>query len=266
MPGTAADCGAIGPKVDASRISSQASARQRRSPPQLADRRPRVGDPRERPQVAAPHTPEPPLSDRDDTLHARAPYGRGRRVNRTIAVNRDGGERHANSGCNRTETSGMPILPPRSHYALRRGCSELSGHCPQADPSLSGRPWSRGSSARCCRPSRRRGRAQRPRPPSPDRHRTSRRSTRHSRRSARSRATLAQEEQQTSILDDKYNTAVQNLQNAQSTLAVDRARASSTRGRRSTPTSGSSRRTPSRRTSTARPRPASRPTSRRRPR
>ena len=32
-------------------------------------------------------------------------------------------------------------------------------------------------------------------------------------------ATLATEEQQTSILDDKYNTAVQNLQNAQSTLA-----------------------------------------------
>ena len=31
-------------------------------------------------------------------------------------------------------------------------------------------------------------------------------------------ATLTQEEQQTSILDDKYNTAVQNLQNAQSTL------------------------------------------------
>ncbi len=31
-------------------------------------------------------------------------------------------------------------------------------------------------------------------------------------------ATLAQEEQQTSILDDKYNTAVQNLQNAQSAL------------------------------------------------
>ena len=53
-------------------------------------------------------------------------------------------------------------------------------------------------------------------------------------------ATLTQEEQQTSILDDKYNTAVQNLQNAQSTLAVDRRRASSTRGLRSKSTSASS--------------------------
>ncbi len=41
-------------------------------------------------------------------------------------------------------------------------------------------------------------------------------------------ATLTQEEQQTSVLDDRYNTAVQNLQNAQAmlqTLAADLARA-----------------------------------------
>ena len=35
-------------------------------------------------------------------------------------------------------------------------------------------------------------------------------------------STLAQEEQQSSILDDKYNTAVQNLQNAQAAAPVDR--------------------------------------------
>ena len=100
MPGTAADCGAIGPKVDASRTSSQALGLQRGAPAQRADRRPAVGDPRERPQVLTPDAPESPLSDRHDTLHVRGPYGDKRRRSIESRSNRytNGGEQHANSG------------------------------------------------------------------------------------------------------------------------------------------------------------------------
>ena len=74
-------------------------------------------------------------------------------------------------------------------------------------------------------------------------------------------ATLSQEEQQTSILDDKYNTAEQNLQNAQTALqsiAANLVHARSAVNADKRLVADRRRRRP---TSTARPRPASPPTS-----
>ena len=74
-------------------------------------------------------------------------------------------------------------------------------------------------------------------------------------------ATLAQEEQQTSILDEKYDTAQQDLQNAQTALQTIATNLVHARARPSTSTSGSWRTTRSRPTCTARRRPGSPPTS-----
>ena len=105
-----------------------------------------------------------------------------------------------------------------SHYDLPRGCSELSGHCPRADP---GCPC--GGRRRVARriavaplvaaaPAPRR----RPRCPGPAPNQSQINATQS--QVAQIESTLTQEEQQTSILDDKYNTAEQNLQNAQNQL------------------------------------------------
>ena len=266
MPGTAADWGAIGPNVEASLTSLQVSASnggRHRNAPTGRGRR----DARERPVVPAPHAPEPPLRNRHDSLHARARYGddRNGQSNRRSGRYTNEGERRANRDATGRKR-GDAEYATRRHYALRRGCSEMSGHCPQADTSPSGWPWSSGmlgallSTAAAATDA----------------------GATHVHHAARSRAepvadqldavagepdrgTLTQEEQQTSILDDKYNTAQQNLQNAQSSLQSIAANLVHTR-------SAVERRPQARRppmrwppTSTERPRPASRPTSRRRP-
>ena len=48
---------------------------------------------------------------------------------------------------------------------------------------------------------------------------------------ARSRATLSKEEQPTSALDDQYDTAVQNLQNAQNAMQTINAKITQTKAR-----------------------------------
>ena len=138
MPGTAADCGAIGPNVDASRISLPRLGLQRGAPPQRTDRRTCVGDPRERPEVTAPDAPEPPLGDGHHALHRRGPYGdkRERSIGSPFEPIH---EQKVN--CTRTRDATGPKQRGcrKCHHAaitlLRRGCSELSGHCPQAGSS-----------------------------------------------------------------------------------------------------------------------------------
>ncbi len=138
MPGTAADCGAIGPKVDASRTLAPRVGLQRGAPPQRAERGSCVRDPGKRPQILAPDAPESPLSNSHDTVHVCRPYGRTddgsieapnkpiheQRVN--TARTRDG-TRQKRGGCRKCHYAGITLL--------RRGSSELSEHGPQAGSS-----------------------------------------------------------------------------------------------------------------------------------
>ena len=267
MPGTAADCGAIGPKVDASRTSPQRLGLQRGAPTQRADRCAAVGDARERPQVLSPDTPESSLSDGHDTLHVRGPYGRrAESVNRSVdrTDTRTEGELAARNS-DRTRTKGCRICHHAAITLLRRGCSELSGHCPQAGTSrldvlVAGVLGALLSSAAAAPDATATTSTTLP-GPAPNQSQINATQSQVS----QIEATLAQEEQQTSILDDKYNTAQQDVQNAQTALQAIAANLVHCHvDRRRRQAAGDERRR-SRPMCTARPSPGSRPTSPRRP-
>ena len=232
---------------------------QRGAPTQLADRCAGVGDPRERPQVVTPDAPEPPLSDGHDSLHVRGPYdghGRGRAIERKVNSARTrAATGRKRGGCRNCHHAGITLL--------RRGCSELSGHCPQAGSPPQGDDDRRIARRMAVDGSRRRTRAPRRRPRCPVRHPTSRRSTRPSRRSARSRAPWPRRSSRppsstTSTTPRSRTCRTRRPRSSRSPPA------SSTRGRPSRSTSGSSRAMRWRRTCTAPPRPGSPPTSPRR--
>jgi len=109
----------------------------------------------------------------------------------------------------------MPILPPRSHYAFAVGAVNCRGTVRRRTPVARATAivgflaaWlaaatGAGATTSTTLPG-----------PAPNQSQINATQSQVS----QIESTLAQQEQQTSILDDKYNTAVQNLQNAQSAL------------------------------------------------
>ncbi len=109
----------------------------------------------------------------------------------------------------------MPILPPRGHYAFAVGAVNCRGTVRRRTPvaraivlvgflaAWSSTATGAGATTSTTQPG-----------PAPNQSQINATQS----QVAQIESTLAQEEQQTSALDDKYNTAVQDLQNAQSAL------------------------------------------------